>query len=588
MAKDNRYFALDIGSQQVSGAVFSKTDNGGLRLDNFHRANLVGSPYDDEVRGAQTKLAIKEVAKTLKMGKQDESNYIISSQPVLIKFASLPAIDGERLEEIVEFEAQQQIPHQLEEVAWGYQLVGEPGDVEMECVLAAARADELDEIDDLVNEAGLKTSGAEISPVTLYNALRFNYADIDSSIMMVDIGARTTDLIFMEPDNMFIRTIALGGGEITKAIATEFGSEFGAADLKKINDGFVALGGPYADHEDPEIAGMSKMIRNSLTRLHSEIMRTINFYRSERGGSPPQLVLLSGGTSSLPFIREFFAEKLNLPIDHFNALRNVTVAPKVMEMGIAEHAHTLGSLVGQGLNEAGAVPVDLALVPESVRSERELQTRKPFLWLSTFALTALLLAMGFFFLRSTMLYDNKAMKLKDEAEMLTDSSKKIEDLKKKNIDLNAKQKPYVDSINQRNYWVETFNYLSSKMHSDTIWITGLTPLSNGEPIIEDGQEFASNVTGGDEKTVDMLLVKGLWRETDSNRRGKDVFTYLETLKQDAVDKTKSGGTPWFDLADKQISDLSTVDVGLPGNRYAYSWELRLPLPPENQVKYTKF
>ena len=393
---DDRIIALDIGSQQISGASFSKLGSGGLRLDKYHRANLVGDPFDDARRMAQSKMAIKEVASTLKI-KKAETKYVISSQPVLMKFSSLPALDGEKIEEIVEFEAQQQVPYPINEVVWGYQLMGEPGDVEVEVILAAVKSDELDEIDELIEGAGLTSVGAEISPVALYNALRFNYSDITDPILLIDIGARTTDLVFMEPNKIFIRTVKLGGAEITKALAKEFGTEFAAADLRKAGDGFVALGGPYAEHDDPEIAGMSKVIRNSLTRLHSEIMRTINFYRSKQHGNAPKLGLLSGATSSFPFIREFFAEKLNIPIDHFNALRNVEVSPKLMDSGIAADAHNLGTLVGSALQQAGPVPAAIDLVPDSVKAERDMDKRKPALILAVAALVALLVALGFFF-----------------------------------------------------------------------------------------------------------------------------------------------------------------------------------------------
>ena len=58
---DDRIIALDIGSQQVSGASFSKTSGGGLQLEKFHRSDLVGDPFDDAARTAQSKMALKEV-----------------------------------------------------------------------------------------------------------------------------------------------------------------------------------------------------------------------------------------------------------------------------------------------------------------------------------------------------------------------------------------------------------------------------------------------------------------------------------------------------------------------------------------------
>ncbi len=302
---DDRIISLNVGSQQISGAVFSKTAGGGLRLDKVERRDLLGDPGEDGGR-EQASAALKDIVSTLKI-KGAKTNYVVTSFPVLVKFASLPALDGSQVDQIVEFEAQQQVPYPINEVVWGYQLMGDPDDVEVEVALAAVKSDELSEVDDLVSGAGLVSRGAEMAPASLYNALRFNYSDIEETTLLVDIGARTTDMIFMEGKKFFIRTVKIGGADITRAIGKEFGTDFISADSRKVQDGFVALGGPYADHEDPAIAGISKVVRNSLTRLHSEIMRTINFYRSQQGGSAPSFVLLSGATSGLPFIREFFA-----------------------------------------------------------------------------------------------------------------------------------------------------------------------------------------------------------------------------------------------------------------------------------------
>ena len=156
---DNRIVSLNLGSQQVSGAVFAKTPGGGVRLDRFERVDLVGDPTEDSGRVAQTRMAVKELAGKLKL-KGAKTNYVISSQPVLMKFATLPALDGEQVDQIVEFEAQQQVPYPINEVAWGYQLVGEPDDVEVDVILAAIKADELDEIDEIVTRCRDEVKGS--------------------------------------------------------------------------------------------------------------------------------------------------------------------------------------------------------------------------------------------------------------------------------------------------------------------------------------------------------------------------------------------------------------------------------------------
>ncbi len=579
MAED-RIFSLSLGSQQVTGAVFSKTAGGGLRLDRVERRDFAGDPGEDAPRTAQTAQAIKEVAAALKM-KGAQTSYVISSFPVLVKFASLPALDGAQVDQIVEFEAQQQVPYPINEVVWGYQLMGEPGDVEVEVALAAVKADELNEVDDLVTAAGLKSAGAGISPVALYNALRFNYSDLDGTTLLVDIGARTTDMIFAEGGKLFVRTVKIGGADITRAIAKEFGTDFGSADHRKVLDGFVALGGPYADHENPEVAAISKVVRNALTRLHSEVMRTINFYRSQQGGSAPSFLLLSGATAGLPFIREFFAEKLNLPVDHFNPFRNVTAAKGAAAEMASTKGHQFGDLVGSALAQAGDVPLRIDLIPESVRKARELQARKPVLVLALVVLAALLGGLGFYFSKGAKIADQRAVEIAKKAEDLGRYGKEIKDLEEGIANIDGDQRPYVEAVRHRVYWVRVFNYLSRKMDNDALYLTVLEPLSEKRPVIDDAAT-AMAAAPGSEAIVDGFSIQGLWRE---NPKGSEVvYDYFKRLKEDAAGEAGEG---FFDLKEVDISAAVEVDAGTGNDRFAYPFKMTLPLPEANRVRFTK-
>lgn len=578
---DDRIIAVNVGSQQVTGAIFSKTAGGGLRLDQLEKRDIQGDPTLDSARRELTVAALKEVVGKLKL-KGAKTTYVVSSAPVLLKFVSLPALDGEQVDQIVEFEAQQQVPYPINEVVWGYQLMGDPDDIEVEVLLAAVKSDELNEIDTIVNESGLKSKGAEISPIAIYNALRFNYGDVEDTTLLIDIGARTTDMIFMEGDKLFIRTVKIGGADITKAISKEFGSDYETADSRKIADGFVALGGAYADHEDPEIAGISKVVRNSLTRLHSEVMRTINFYRSQQGGSAPNFVLLSGATAGLPFIREFFAEKLNLPVDHFNAFRNVTASGKVDQDFISANAHSLGDVVGIAVNQAGDVPVDLELVPDSVQKARDLEKKKPALILAMVALAVFLGALGFFFSKGAQIADARADEIQGKADDLTEANRNIEDLKAEITRIDGQKKPYVEAVRHRVFWVRVFDYLGSKMKNDLMFMTVLEPLSNGNIVIEDEETALVAIAPGTEATIDSFAIGGLWRE---NPRGSQVvYDYFKGLKEDA----ESEGSPsFFALDGVDISEVIEVDAGTSDDRYAYPFRMELPLPEENQVNFSK-
>ena len=579
MADKKSLIAVTVGSQNVSAAVFVETGRGGLEIQSYQSEETPG----EEVPQAAVQAAVTSVSSKLKINGKSV-RYSITSQPVFIRFVKLPPLDVDQVDQIVEFEAQQNVPFPIDEVTWGYQLMGEDSGSEVNVVLAAVKTTDLDKIDDCVTAAGLKTTGVEISAMTLYNAYRFNYADFEGTSLLIDIGTKTTNLVYCSAEGVFIRTIKIGGLDITKAISKEFNVSFDEAEQRKIADGFVALGGAYADHEDPVIAGVSKVIRNTLTRLHSEIMRTTNFYRSQQGGDAPDIGLLCGASAALPFLREFFAEKLRIPIDYFNAFRNVTLGGEVDKDELANLAHVSGELVGIALREAGVCPLELELVPESVEVERDLNKRKPFLYAAAATLVLMITSQGYYFSRAASIATQQTEDLRAEVEELTEFDGKIQEQKDKLTDLEANKRPYTDAVYARTYWVGMFNDLSRRMNSDLMWITMIEPMAEGQPVVDDLFEFSDDVLAApaagnaqeDKKMIDTLHIRGLYRENEVGP--KVVYDYLEALKKSS--RFALDGLDTIDI-------LKEVEAGAGGTKYAWRWEMMLPLPEGLQISFTK-
>src|SRR6202012_1100644 len=105
-------------------------------------------------------------------------NYAVSSQSVFTRFVKLPSVGEEQVDQIVGFEAQLNVPYPINEVVWDYQLVDSGGSAQVEVVIVAVKADLLDDINDSVEQAGLKTTLVDVAPMAIYNAFRYNYSDV--------------------------------------------------------------------------------------------------------------------------------------------------------------------------------------------------------------------------------------------------------------------------------------------------------------------------------------------------------------------------------------------------------------------------
>ncbi|MEI7958120.1 MAG: pilus assembly protein PilM, partial [Verrucomicrobiota bacterium] len=284
MAAPNRIFCLSLGSQTVRLAEFNLDNRGGLVLCGYRTSELMADPAMDATRVAQTGIVLRELSAAVK-AEGVGANYSIPAQSVFTRFVKLPSVAEEQVDQIVTFEAQQNVPFPIDEVVWDYQLVTSPEAGKLEVVLVAIKADLLEELNTAVEEADFRTEVVDVAPMALYNAFRYNYSDLTGCSLLIDIGARTTNLVFVESKKVFSRSIPIGGNTITAAIVKDFNEPFTAAEERKKRQGFVSLGGTYAEPKDPEIARVSKLVRNTMTRLHAEITRSISFYRSQQNGS---------------------------------------------------------------------------------------------------------------------------------------------------------------------------------------------------------------------------------------------------------------------------------------------------------------
>lgn len=578
MAAPNRIYALNLGTQTISLAEFATNPSGGVVLTRYKQAEILGDPGADSSRVAQTKLQVQQLVSEFGL-RSVTVNYAIASHVIFTRPVRLPSVgEAGQVEQIVGFEAAQNVPYPIDQVAWDWQLLDEGKGGQMEVILAAIKADLLDEINDAVQGSGLRTGVVEIAPMALYNALRYNYADAEGCTLLVDIGSRTTNLLFCEPGKIFPRRLNIGGSTITAAIAKDLGESFSEADQRKAADGFVSLGGSYSEPDDVEIARISKIIRNQMTRLHQEIARSITFYRSEHGGSAPERVLLSGGTASLPYMREFFQEKFpGMDVEYFNPLRNVSVANTLNVEDVGRHAHTLGELVGLALRSAVSCPMELNLRPASVAKAEKLSSQRPYLIAAGICVLAGLAGWWQY-------YANAASKTKEEtgalelkASPLTSIQGRMSSAKNEIARLETFSKPLIASVTERDYWVRVLQDLNSRLPKQFIWITEFKPPTQEAlaKAAEEEKRAAASAPRGSaaarkapEAPPVIVEVSGLYLGADAgNNSGlaSTVDEFVANLKE----------SPYVEY----MVDLAPEFIRSPENagEWAFKWTLKLKL-----------
>jgi type IV pilus assembly protein PilM len=622
MAETQTSVAINIGSQRISMAAFEVSKNGGLILKAYDSESIAADPAMDASRIAQTRVAIADLAARLKLGKT-KARYAISGQAVFTRFVKLPPLQDDNIEQLVTFEAQQHVPFPLNEVVWDYELI--EGASDKEVVIVAIKSDSLDEINSAVNDSGLSTAEVDVAPMALYNAFRSTYGQPEEPVLLIDIGAKTSNLLYIEGKRFFTRSIAIGGSAITAAISKEYNVTYADAEHQKVANGLVALGGGHTEQLDEAVAALAMVIRNALSRLPAEIARTTNYYRSQHAGSAPRRILLAGGGANLPYTLEFFQEKLNLPVEYFNPVRNLAIGKGVDPAVIQREGHMMGELVGLGLRGIGKSEINIDLVPAVVEQARAADRRKPFLIAAAAVLVGGIALWAVLQNVAAAKASDAARTMSEQRDTLAPLKTQIDSLLKREAATQQIANAYTTIESDHAYWMDLLADLRGAFASDAVWITDFEPVlgydaaaaagpknpankaPNGKSVVK--ADFATAKYGASSlvevrndsppppqprgrpappaeqppvAAVNAVRIKGFWRENPLSQNVVSVL--LKKLRENSSTfrfSTKGPDGKEINLSDEQILDITVT--GKPGE-LGLPFEITLPLARPVAIK----
>ena len=381
-----RFQTLNIGAATVELAEYEAGSKGALTLVNYGTASLA-APVDAENADTVLAPAIGEIVreKGIRPGNVALS---VSGQMAFQRFAAIPAAGGDdRFEQLVRYEIEQNVPFPIDEMICDRQVLGDTPGGDKSVMIVAAKTDQIEAITSAVQSLGFKPELVDVSPIALTNAVRHASGDDGSCSVILDIGAKTTSLVIVEGDTIYNRSIPVAGNAITKEIASALGCSTEEAEQVKLERGYVSMGGVTED-EDELSDRVSKVCRAVMTRLHAEISRSINFYRSQQGGSAPSHLYLTGGTALLPQIDVFFAESLQVEVAFFNPFESIAVGPKVDQSALEADGALISATAGLALHLAGLARFQINLLPPSIVAARAEKAKIPFVVAAGVALVA--------------------------------------------------------------------------------------------------------------------------------------------------------------------------------------------------------
>ncbi len=339
---------LDIGAANVK-LIQLKKAKGKFKLQSFGIAPL---PPQSIVENSimNPGAVVEAIRRLLEMteGKVSECAMSIKGHSVIIKRISLPQMSREDLEKSIEWEAEQYIPFDINDVNVAVEILsssgGEAG--QMDVLLVAGKKDMIYDYTSVATEAGLTPVVIDVDAFALYNSFEINYPlSPDESVALIDIGAATTSIIITTGNTpAFTRDINMGGQNLTEEIQKQLGLSFEEAETLKI-------GGNEEEEADSVVPQeVERIIEESAEVLVQEIRRSLEFYSATSQESDISRIYLAGGTAKIPAVVRLLESRTGIPVNTIDPFRNIEVDEKMFDVQFIRNAAPMAAVaVGLGL-----------------------------------------------------------------------------------------------------------------------------------------------------------------------------------------------------------------------------------------------
>lgn len=479
MAKESFVLTVDVGACTLKTAEFLQKNNK-LELINFSCLEY-GSDIGDDNRHEEINGTFAKILQTHKF-KAKKLYLSVSGQEVFTRFVKLPATAGikeQKIQQLVNYEAKQNIPFPIEEVTWDYQLINsiDSAQGELSVMYAVIKNDIILSIVSVFERAGFETILVGTSPTSTYNCMCALELDQVEPSALINIGGKCTNIIFVDKGKFFARAIPLGGYSITQQISKDLNIPFKEAEELKRKIGYVSMG---SNHEEGDAQGVavSSSIRNVLIRIHGEINRSINIYKSQRPDNKFSKIYLAGGSSTINYTDTFLSEKLKLPVEYLNAFQLISIAPGVNREELSAVGHIFPELIGLAVNSTTSCPIEISLLPLFIKNKHMLRKKTPYFYAMAATLIISLVLIYWGVMTQAQLIDDLIITSTDQNKKIQTSVNSVKALTK---ELESQKNAYTaifKGLDGRNAWFEILDSLQKALPDNT-WLVLMEP--SGQP-----------------------------------------------------------------------------------------------------------
>ena len=336
-----------------------------------------------------------------------------------IRVLSLPPTDRSKLEKMIPYEIESQIPLELDEIHHDWEILdtgkndvsSEPGQASILAVSVVRN--QFSQFLNTLSALNIDPRDATLDTLVLSYLKDIEPQAEPGAVAFMDCGHSKTNIcVLLMGKPIYTRSIGIAGREITRALETDFSLDFLEAETLKQTDGILIMrGGPGVK---PEAEKISQSIRRVVDDLTAQIRQTLVNCAENHGINVAQFYLC-GGSAKLKNLDQYLTQSVGIPFKKTNFLS----AYNTGEFS-DEHSYSLQTALALALRGVHAKPNSMInLRKGEFKPKRNFQKVPSFVGKSISLLGILFLAFFLnFIVKSIILHtQTKSMERKIETEV---------------------------------------------------------------------------------------------------------------------------------------------------------------------------
>ena len=307
------------------------------------------------------------------MEKQD----LFCGSLVLSKTIRVPKVEESKKRKIVEYELSQKLPFPIKDLTWDFSVIDDDG-IEEEILSFAIKPEVAHRLSKIIFSCGCTPTHFIPAAILDHEAIHSTPGTEDVECMFLNMGAKSTNIIFKNKTGFLVRSINLGGNALTEIISEQLALNFSKSEQLKLQ--YLSGNNPL-DQDDPNQAKLLSALQSFLNKFAQELSRAIVTYKRLKKGRTPQTIYVSGRCIKVQGLLNTLSTSQRLPVNYFNPYDLFSLdVEDFSEDILAELPYVISESAGLASKLVAEITKDYGLNLLPKKKIKEIESRRKLPW----------------------------------------------------------------------------------------------------------------------------------------------------------------------------------------------------------------